>query len=57
MGIDDTFDHLKYNIVKDKYGNIFYYNKDEQLHKENDQQAIIWANGSRAWWVNGVRIK
>jgi hypothetical protein len=53
MNIDDTFDHLKYNIVTDEDGTIFYYNNKNKLHRENDQPAIVWENGTKQWYVNG----
>jgi hypothetical protein len=40
-------------IVTDEYGNIFYYNKNGKYHRENDQPAIIHADGKQEWWVNG----
>jgi hypothetical protein len=57
MNINDTFEHLKYNIVTDDYGNIRYYNKDGQLHRENDKPAVIDADGTQEWWMNGNFIK
>jgi ribosomal protein L25 (general stress protein Ctc) len=45
-------EHLKYNINTDEDGTICYYNKDGQRHRENDQPAVIYADGTKEWWVN-----
>lgn len=36
----------------DKYGHRFWYNQDDQLHRE-DGPAIEYANGTKEWWLNG----
>jgi len=28
-----------------------YYNKDDQHHR-TDGPAVIWADGSKEWWIN-----
>src|SRR5690348_10093719 len=37
----------------DRYGTQRYYNSDNQLHRDNDQPAIICADGSKCWYKNG----
>jgi hypothetical protein len=41
-----------YKVI-DEYGNERWYNKDHQLHRNNDLPAIIWSNGSKFWCKNG----
>ena len=36
----------------DKYGNIYYYNDKNQLHRE-DGPAIEYSNGTKYWFLNG----
>ena len=40
--------------VTDKYGNIRWYNKDGQLHREGDKPAYIEANGDKGYYINGL---
>ena len=37
----------------DKYGNKFWYNSKNQLHRDNDLPAIIASDGSQSWFQNG----
>jgi len=39
--------------IIDEWGNKEWRNKADQLHRENDLPAVIWKNGTKAWWVNG----
>ena len=48
------FDGTK--IVKDEAGNVHWYNKNGQLHRE-DGPAVEYANGSKWWYLNGNLIK
>jgi len=41
--------------VISKYGTQYWYNKDGQFHRENDQPAIIYEDGSKFWYLNGKR--
>ena len=42
-------------IVKtDSYGNIYYYNDLNQLHRE-DGPAVEYADGDKFWFLNGQR--
>jgi len=41
--------------IIDKVGNQRWYNKADQLHRENDLPAVIYKNGSKEWWKNGKR--
>ena len=45
---------MKTEIKKtDKYGNIFYYNEKDQLHRDNGLPAVEYADGYKEWRVNG----
>ena len=48
-----VFDALKYRIVVNEYGTM-YYNGAGQLHRD-DGPAVEWANGSKMWYQNGIR--
>jgi hypothetical protein len=37
----------------DKYGTKRWYNKNGQLHRDNDLPAVEWAYGDKTWYVNG----
>jgi hypothetical protein len=37
----------------DRDGNIFWYNKKEELHREGDLPAVEKNNGYKAWYING----
>ena len=30
-----------------------WFNKDGQLHRDGDQPAVIWADGTRLWYRDG----
>ena len=32
---------------------ILYKNDDEELHRE-DGPAVIWPDGRKEWWINGI---
>ena len=49
----DTFDELKYRIIRNDKG-VVYYNSNNELHRDNDLPAVIWADGAQQWWVSGV---
>jgi hypothetical protein len=38
----------------DEKGNVFYYNENDKLHRD-DGPAVEWANGDKEWWLNGKR--
>ena len=40
----------------DDYGTVRYYNEQGQLHRE-DGPARVYADGTKAWWINGLRHK
>jgi len=52
MTEDQTFDAMKYRIVRTDHS-VIYYNSDGEIHRDNNQPAVILANGYQAWWVNG----
>ncbi len=35
-----------------KYGDVYYYNEQNQLHREGGP-AVECANGDKEWWYNG----
>lgn len=37
-------------------GHVSWY-KDGKLHRDNDLPAIVYDNGDKAWWSNGVLVK
>jgi len=41
-----------YNVAMDKWGNIYYSNKEGQLHRLNGP-AIEYNSGRQEYWVNG----
>ena len=40
------------SIKTDIYGDTYHYNKNDQLHRENDLPAIVYANGDKYWYKN-----
>ena len=48
----EVFDSLKYRIEVDEYGNRRYYNNSGQPHRDAGP-AVIWRDGSEAWFHNG----
>ena len=48
----DTFDELKYRIIRND-SSVFYYNSNNELHRDNDLPAYIGADGRQEWWVGG----
>ena len=54
MNEQDVFDALRYRIEVDSAGTRWYYNSDNQLHRENGP-AVEWACGHKEWWQNGQR--
>ena len=41
--------------VVNRYGNKIWRNKRCQLHRTDGLPAVIYANGTQEWWVNGKR--
>ena len=39
----------------DKLGTRRWYNNNDLLHRDNDLPAVITANGSQHWFINGKR--
>ena len=50
----DVYIALKYRIVVDKAGRRLCLNHNGDPHCE-DGPAIVWADGTKEWWVNGVK--
>lgn len=51
---EQTYDALKYNVEITPSGARFYYNHLGQLHRE-DGPAVMYLNGTSAWFRNGLR--
>ena len=45
---------ITYKVNVNENGNISWYNEEEQLHCEHGP-AIEYANGDKAWYLNGKR--
>jgi hypothetical protein len=43
----------EYRVEIDDFGTERWYNKDNDLHRENDQPAVIYTDGDRFWYKNG----
>ena len=43
-----------YKVTVDEKGTIKWYNKHNQLHRE-DGPAVEWFNGGKSWYINGKR--
>ena len=39
----------------EKDGNVFHFDDEGQLHRDNDEPAIEFKDGSKEYWKNGVR--
>ena len=50
----EVFEALKYRIEVAEYGTRRYYNNAGQLHR-TDGPAILWADGTKLWYQNGLR--
>ena len=46
--------HIHESKMVDSIG-IFWKNKQDQLHRDNDWPAIEYSSGSYAWFVNGKK--
>ncbi len=53
MSEQEVFNALKYRVVVNEYARC-YYDKDNQLHRTNGP-AVIWADGTKYWYHNGLR--
>ena len=53
MSEQEVFNALKYRVVVNEYARC-YYDKDNQLHR-TDGPAVIWADGTKCWYHNGLR--
>ena len=54
MSEQEVFDTLKYHIEVDTRGTRWYYNSDNQFHREGGP-AIEWHDGTKSWYQNGQR--
>ena len=55
MSEQAVFDALKYRVEVDIYGNRWYYNPANQLHR-TDGPAVEGCDGHREWRLNGVEL-
>jgi hypothetical protein len=42
----------EYRVTIDANGTQRWYNKDNELHREDDQPAVIYTDGDRFWYLN-----
>ena len=54
MSEQAVFDALKYRVVVNEWGTRRYFNSANQLHR-TDGPAVVYANGTKYWWQNGLR--
>ena len=43
---------MELRIEIDEYGKKCYYNAENQIHRE-DGPAVVWASGTKYWYING----
>jgi len=49
---------MKYsNPTTDCYGNKAWRNEKGQLHREGGLPAVEWTDGTKRWYLNGVRYR
>ena len=51
------WDILKSNYEVDGFGTKRWRNEAGKFHRDNDLPAVIYADGSKAWYKNGEFIK
>lgn len=51
--LHNTFTNEDGIFIKHKDGRSEWYNKNNQLHRENDEPAIIYPHGTLEWYLNG----
>ena len=51
---EELFDILKYDITTDQYRDTTYQ-FNGKLHRDEDQPAVIKANGSKYWYQDGKK--
>jgi len=39
----------------DEYGGKYWCNNAGKVHRDNDMPAVIYEDGSKEWYVNGLR--
>ena len=54
MSEQAVFDALRYRIEVDMRGTRWYYNSENQLHRDGGP-AVEWAGGPKWWMQNGKR--
>lgn len=47
-----NYDNFSKVIIKSE---VLLYLKNDKRHRDNDQPAIIRANGTKEWWINNRR--
>jgi len=40
-----------------EFGTKRWFNKADELHRDNDLPAVIWKDGYKEWWINGEFIR
>ena len=51
------FNNYKTNKPFIRCDDVKYWCKNDQIHRDNDQPAIIWPNGTKHWYKDGNLIK
>jgi len=54
MKIENNIEEPFYDVKMDQFGNVYYYNKDGELHNLNGP-AVEYFDGYKAYYVNGLR--
>jgi hypothetical protein len=45
------------NPVIDNLKRKMWFNDNNQLHRDDDLPAIVWINGTKEWYINGIRCR
>ena len=44
---------MRNGLISDQYGNQFWY-KDDKYHRDDDFPAVIRADGTYIWYIDGI---
>jgi hypothetical protein len=53
-GLDYINDEVADGVYVNNRGDLFWY-RNGRLHRDNGQPAIIYINGKKEWFKNGMR--
>jgi outer membrane lipoprotein-sorting protein len=51
--VEDIKNMQEYTVKIDNNGTERWYNKDEKLHRDDDEPAAIYYDGTKYWYKNG----